>query len=379
MSAGEYRQNFSGELAYKYFLPNLLPPKIKIDDEMIDLLIKSNSQLSVLEALNSKIPSLNIFLSMYVRKEALLSSQIEGTQASMDDVLDPNIKANSNQNLDEVINYIKAMNFGIKKLETMPLCNRLLRNIHSELMSGLRGGEKYPGEFRTSQNWIGGASSSLKTASYIPPAPHELDILLSNFEKYLNDENEKYPLIQIALLHYQFESIHPFLDGNGRVGRLLIVLFLLQRKILSKPSLYISYFLKLNRVEYYDRLSALRKNGDYEQWIKFFLKAIWQSALEACNSIDELNALYEKNLAKIDALPRNKNIKKLFLYINEHPIIDISKSASELELSYNTLSKSINTLKELGILVLNDENKSRNKLYFYEDYLEILRKDTQIL
>ena len=290
-------------------------------------------------------------------------------------MLDPNIT--KNQHLDEVINYIKAINFGIEKLKEMPLCNRLLRNIHSELMLGLRG--KYPGEFRKSQNWIGGLGSNLKNASYIPPAPHELSALLSNFEKYLNDESAKYPLIQIALLHYQFEGIHPFLDGNGLVGRLLIVLFLLEKRLLSKPILYISYFLKLNRVEYYDRLSAVRQKGDYAQWVKFFLKALTQSAKDASASINELSTLYEQNIAKIDALARNKNIKKLFLYINKHPIIDISKSASELGLSHNTLLKAVNALKELDILILGDESKSRNKLYFYKKYLEILRRDTQIL
>ena len=377
MSAGVYKQNFSGELAYKYFLPSLLPVNIDLDDEMVVLLINASTELGRLDTIGEKIPSINPFLSMYVRKEALLSSQIEGTQASLDDVLDPNITKNQNQHLNEVINYIKAMNFGIEKLKNMPLCNRLLRNIHSELMLGLRGGDKYPGEFRKSQNWIGGLGSNLKNASYIPPAPHELSALLSNFEKYLNDESAKYPLIQIALLHYQFESIHPFLDGNGRVGRLLIVLFLLEKRLLSKPILYISYFLKLNRVEYYDRLSAVRQSGNYAQWVKFFLTALAQSAKDASASINELSTLYEQNIAKIDALARNKNIKKLFLYINEHPIIDISKSASELGLSHNTLLKAVNMLKELDILILGDE--SRNKLYFYEKYLEILRRDTQIL
>ena len=377
MSAGVYKQNFSGELTYKYFLPSLLPVKIELDDEMVVLLINASKELGRLDTTGEKIPSINLFLSMYVRKEALLSSQIEGTQASLDDVLDPNIT--KNQHLDEVINYIKAMNFGIEKLKNMPLCNRLLRNIHSELMLGLRGGDKYPGEFRKSQNWIGGLGSKLKNASYIPPAPHELSALLSNFEKYLNDESVKYSLIQIALLHYQFESIHPFLDGNGQVGRLLIVLFLLEKRLLSKPILYISYFLKLNRMEYYDRLSAVRQSGDYAQWVKFFLKALAQSAKDASASLNELSTLYEQNIAKIDALARNKNIKKLFLYINKHPIIDISKSARELGLSYNTLLKAVNMLKELDILILGDESKSRNKLYFYEKYLEILRRDTQIL
>ena len=379
MSAGGYKQNFSGELADKYFLPSLWPVNIDLDDDMVVLLINASTDLGRLDTIGEKIPSINPFLSMHVRKEALLSSQIEGTQASLDDVLDPNITKNQNQHLNEVINYIKAMNFGIEKLKSMPLCNRLLRNIHSELMLGLRGGDKYPGEFRKSQNWIGGLGSNLKNASYIPPAPHELDVLLSNFEKYLNDESAKYPLIQIALLHYQFESIHPFLDGNGRVGRLLIVLFLLENRLLSKPILYISYFLKPNRMEYYDRLSAVRQSGDYAQWVKFFLRALIQSAKDASASLNELSTLYEQNIAKIDALARNKNIKKLFLYINKHPIIDISKSASELGLSYNTLLKAVNMLKELDILILGDESKSRNKLYFYEKYLEILRRDTQIL
>ena len=185
MSAGVYKQNFSGELAYKYFLPSLLPVNIDLGDEMVVLLINASTELGRLDTIGEKIPSINPFLSMYVKKEALLSYQIEGTQASLDDVLDPNIT--KNQHLDEVINYIKAMNFGIEKLKNMPLCNRLLRNIHSELMLGLRG--KYLGEFRKNQNWIGGLGSKLKNASYIPPAPHELSALLSNFEKYLNDES----------------------------------------------------------------------------------------------------------------------------------------------------------------------------------------------
>ena len=235
MSAGVYKQNFSGELAYKYFFFFFFPVNIDLDDEMVVVLINASTELGRLDTIGEKIPSINPFLSMHVRKEALLSSQIEGTQASLDDVLDPNIT--KNQHLDEVINYIKAMNFGIEKLKNMPLCNRLLRNIHAQLMLGLRG--KYPGEFRKSQNWIGGLGSNLKNASYIPPAPHELDVLLSNFEKYLNDESAKYPLIQIALLHNQFESIHPFLDSNGRVGRLLIVLFLLKK---ASKQTYFAYF-----------------------------------------------------------------------------------------------------------------------------------------
>lgn len=237
---------------------------------------------------------IELFVSMYVRKEALMSSQIEGTQATLEDVLDPLIEANTNRNVADVVNYIKATEFAINRLQELPLCNRLIKETHAVLMSDVRGQEKSPGAFRYSQNWIGGQGSTLKNARYIPPAPEDMTEAMSDLEKYINADDDLDALIRAALIHYQFETIHPFLDGNGRVGRLLITLFLMEKKVLTTPALYISYFLKKNRVEYYDRMTEVRAKGNYEQWVKFFLQALIESAEDATATIDELISLHDK-------------------------------------------------------------------------------------
>ena len=255
--AGYFRSNLSGEMAYQSFVPAPLPPDPPIDlgNEGWGLLIQANRQLALLEGLTVRIPDMELFISMYVRKEALLSSQIEGTQATLDDVLDPLLDENANRNVADVINYIRATEFAVKRLRELPLCNRLIKETHAVLMEGVRGQEKNPGEFRYSQNWIGGQGSTLKNARYIPPNPEDMKEAVSDLEKYMNAEDNLDPLVRAALIHYQFETIHPFLDGNGRVGRLLITLFLMEKKIMTAPALYISYFLKRNRIEYYDRMT----------------------------------------------------------------------------------------------------------------------------
>ena len=254
--AGEYKNHYSGESAYNSFLPSPLPPNppVQLGTELIHYLIQANNALTALNVTSDNIANLDLFVSMYIRKEALLSSQIEGTQATIEDIFNPGAEENANQDVEEVINYIKATRFALKRLEELPLCNRLLREIHAILMDSTRGQHQSPGEYRTIQNWIGGPGSSLRSARYVPPAPDEVVSLMSDLEKYIHAETKDDPLIQAALIHYQFESIHPFLDGNGRVGRLLILLFLLQRNVLSTPALYVSVYLKQNRTEYYDRL-----------------------------------------------------------------------------------------------------------------------------
>lgn len=286
--SGTYKTNLSGEMAYKSFVPAPLPPKppIELDDEGINLLVKANKQLGILDAISARIPSVNLFVSMYVRKEALLSLQIEGTQATLDDILDPAIAENTNRNVVDVVNYIKATEFALVRLNTLPLCNCLLKEMHAVLLEGVRGQEKSPGEFRYTQNWIDPQGSNLKNASYIPPSPEDMVVAMSDLEKFINADDDIDALIKAALIHYQFETLHPFLDGNGRVGRLLITLFLMERKLLQSPVFYISYFLKRNRVEYYDRMMEVRRKGSYEQWIKFFLKAVYESAEDAINTID---------------------------------------------------------------------------------------------
>jgi len=376
--AGDYRTNLTGELQYKSFLPSSLPPNppVEFDEETVNLLSKANRSIGILEGMSRQILNIELFVSIYVRKEALLSSQIEGTQATLDDILDPNIEENTNQNVADVINYIKASQYASARLSELPICNRMLKETHEILMQDVRGGEKNSGEFRRSQNWIGPAGSTLKDARYIPPNPEDMLEALSDLEKFINSEDELEPLIKIALIHYQFETIHPFLDGNGRIGRLLIALYLIEKKLLSQETLYISYFLKRNRIEYYDRLTEVRVKGNFEQWIKFFLLAIYESAQDAINTIERIIKLHDKNIEVVKNTGKAaKTIMKVLNYLEGSPIIDIKKTSMALELSFNTVSNAVNRLVELGIL-RQTENVRRSRVFAYEEYLGIMRKDT---
>lgn len=376
--AGYLKTNLSGEMTYQSFVPRPLPPipSVELTEEMLGLLIKANSKLAVLESIATRIPNVALFISMYVRKEALMSSQIEGTQATLEDVLAPLIEANTNHNVTDVVNYIKATEFAIKRSHTLPLCNRLIRETHAVLMEDVRGQEKNPGEFRTSQNWIGGQGSTLKNARYIPPCPEDMAKAMSDLEKYINEEDDLNVLVRAALIHYQFETIHPFLDGNGRIGRLLITLFLMEKKVLSTPALYISYFLKKNRVEYYDRMTEVRLKGNYEQWVNFFLLALVESAEDAAVTIDKLVALHDKNAALISGMGRAaKNAMLVFDYLEANPIIEIRKTAEALGITFNTASSAVRRLTDAGIL-MQTTNASRNRTFAYEDYLTVLREGT---
>lgn len=377
--AGCFITNLSGEMAYQSFRPNPLPPEppIEMSNEMIAKLVDANRKLATLDGLSSRIPNMDLFVSMYVRKEALLSSQIEGTQCTLDDILNPFAEENTNLNVSDVVNYIRAEEFAIDRLQTLPLCNRLIKETHAVLMEGVRGQEKNPGEFRYSQNWIGGQGSTLRNARYIPPNPEDMINAMSDLEKYMNGEDSLDPLIQAALIHYQFETTHPFLDGNGRVGRLLITLFLMEKKILSTPSVYISYFLKMNRIEYYDRMTQVRKTGDYEQWVLFFLQALSDSAEDAIQTIDELTEIHNRNVQKFNSMTKRQqtNAMNFLIYLEKNPIIDIQKTAAALNLSYNTVAKSVALFVDNGILQ-QTEKSGRSKIYSYVDYLAVLRKDT---
>lgn len=377
--SGSFITNLSGDAAYRSFRPAPLPPDppIALDEETSAMLIEANRKTAVLDGLSSRIPNMDLFVAMYIRKEALVSSQIEGTQCTLEDVLDPNIETNINGDVSDVVNYIKATEYAVNRLNTLPLCNRLIKETHEVLLSGVRGGEKTPGEFRYSQNWIGGQGSTLKNARYIPPNPQNMIEAMSDLEKYLNREDMLDPLIRAALIHYQFETIHPFLDGNGRIGRLLITLFLMQTKILSTPALYISCYLKSNRIEYYDRMMEVRKNGNYEQWIAFFLRAVAQTAEDAVETIDRLTALHTKSAALLsDEMPRVRtNLESFLLYLEKNPIIDIRKTSDALGFSYNTTAKYVDILCRKGILA-QTAKLGKAKIYSYQDYLDILRKDT---
>ena len=379
--AGKYQRNLSGELEYESFIPNPLPPSPSLvyDDELNSLLSQASRCLGMLEGVASQIPDIDLFMAMYVRKEALMSSQIEGTQATLEDVLNPDINENVNSDVIDVVNYVRATEFAINSLKSLPLCCRLMRKVHEVLLSGVRGEEKYPGEFRRSQNWIGAADSTLKTAKYITPNPEDMLESMSELEKYINLDDGTDDLIRIALIHYQFETIHPFLDGNGRVGRLFITLYLMEKGILTVPALYISYFLKKNRIEYYDRMTEVRRTGNYEQWVKFFLNALIESSSSAVDTIRKLSKLHDSNVRKLSAGIHSLKDKILviFRYIEENPILTINKAASDLGLSFNAVSSSVKRLCSDGILYLQDKKIMKSRIFYYKDYLEILRNGTE--
>lgn len=374
--AGQFVTNMTGEAMYKSFKPAPLPPEIITDTRMMDSLASAIRNLNQLDISSQLIPNTDLFVTMYVRKEALISSQIEGTQCTLDDILDPELNTNTNLDAAEVINYVKAVQFALNRRNDLPLCNRLLREVHAVLMEGVRGEDKNPGEFRRSQNWIGPKGCSLKEARYIPPNVEDMIVAMSDLEKYMNYSEQYDPLIRAAFIHYQFETIHPFLDGNGRIGRLLILLYLMETNLLRKPVIYVSYFMKKNQLEYYDRISEVRRTGNYEQWIIFFLEAVSTAASDAVLSIQQLSNLHDKNIALLPKAKRTKdNLRLVFDYIEQHPIVDIKHTAEALDLSYNTVSSAVKKLVGLGILH-ETTNSARNRVFTYEEYLRILRKDT---
>ena len=376
--AGYLRQNLTGECAYHSFVPAPLPiqPGLELDQRLWKQVVETRAHIAELETRSERIPDLDMFVSMYVRKEALMSSQIEGTQATLEDILDPLIETNTNADVADVVQYVAAVQYALDAMQKLPLCSRLLRDIHEVLLAGVRGHEKNPGEFRRSQNWIGGQGSTLQNARYIPPNVDDMREAMGNLEMYMNQEPEIDAVVSAALIHYQFETIHPFLDGNGRLGRLLIILYLMQQGVLSAPTLYVSYFLKQNRVEYYDRLSEVRRTGNYEQWVSFFLEALEEAARDAAETILALDALHSESEAAILAYNRGttRNLEVL-KYLEKSPIIDIRKTAEALKVSYPTVNSSVKDLVSLGVLK-QTSNGRRNRTFTYEKYLDILKRGT---
>ena len=365
---------------YECFVPHDLKYlKFNIDEEFQNLINRAYLLLGRLDGMATTLPDINLFVSMYVQKEAVISSQIEGTQASLIDVLQKDRKNEKIKDTEEIVNYIKATNYAFKRLEELPLCMRLIKETHSILLSGVRGNEKSPGEFRKSQNWIGYAGCKLNTASFVPPAPGEMEKSLSDLEKYIHEDNFIPNLIKIALIHYQFETIHPFLDGNGRMGRLLIVLFLKERGLIEYPVLYLSYFFKKNRNRYYELLNNVRVKGEFEEWIKFFIKGICEISEDAISSIQKIIELKKADIEKIRNIPKG-NISNLLLiydYLLRHPFLETEDIRRLSDLSKPTVNKLLETLIELEILELVEEKK-RYKQYVYRKYVDILSEGTTL-
>ena len=378
--AGRYVKQLAG---YKAYIPELLPPTppIKYDGELRNLLSEADRALAKLDGITTVLPNPELFIAMYVKKEALLSSQIEGTQASLEGILrfEANLEPSEDINeIKEVVNYIKAMNYGINRLENMPLSNKLIKEIHKILIKGTRGTLKTPGEFRKTQNWLGPQGANLSEATFVPPPPDTVIDLMSNLEKFIHGKDEVPPLIKISLIHAQFETIHPFLDGNGRVGRLLITFYLFWEKILSRPLLYLSFYLKKNRIEYYDWLMKIRLDGDWEGWLKFFLKGIKEVSEEAANSASKIIILKETILKKLF----DKKVSSIYAveFLNllfRKPIVTSQELIKELETSKETANQIVKKFEEIEILK-EISGKKRYKKYIFSDYVNIIKRGTEL-
>ena len=368
--SGEYKQGYN----YKYFVPEMINHPFTWSDAVInELLEQASLKLGELNSFSKFVPDIDIFIKMHVVKEAVVSSRIEGTRTNMEEALsdENDIAPEKRDDWVEVNNYINAMNFAIEKLKTLPLSNRLIRKTHNKLLQTGRGERKTPGEFRRSQNWIGGAS--LKDAVFIPPHHKVLPGLLSDFEKFLNNNDLNIPhLVKIAIAHYQFETIHPFLDGNGRIGRLLITLYLVANKILDMPLLYLSEFFEKNKTLYYDNLTFVRTKNDLAQWIKYFLTGVIQTsenAVDRLKQITELKIKIENDyITKMGK--RSKQGFKLLKFLFTKPIINYKDVQKLFGVTPRAANNLVNTFEEYGILK-EITGQKRNKVFGFMQYINL--------
>ena len=372
--SGNYVRQPTG---YKAFIPASLPPSppIEIGDKMNTALSRADRALGRLDGSIETLPHPDLFLSMFVRKEAVLSSQIEGTQVSLSDVIRAEADVMDRarpSDVREVQNYMSAMDRGVELLSTLPISTRLISELHATLMADVRGMHQMPGEIRKSQNWIGPSGCTLADALFVPPPPGDVNNLLGQLEQFIHDETPLPPLVRIGMAHGQFETIHPFLDGNGRVGRLLITLFLVEKTILRKPVLYLSYYFKRNRAEYYDCLQRLRDKGDWEGWILFFLEGVASVANLAAETAHKVLRLREddrdtiiKRFERATATPL-----RVLDSLYRLPITYPSKVAKNQEVSYPTANNTLAQLQEAGILT-EVTGQKRNRVFVYRKYMQL--------
>ncbi len=367
---------------YNTYVPQRLPPDPPLDiGDLLPLLEQAITAIARLDGMSMVLPDASLFLYMYVRKEAVLSSQIEGTQSSLSDLLLFETESAPGAPIDDVTEvscYVAAMNYGLARLKEFPMSLRLIKEIHEKLMANSRGGNKSPGEFRTSQNWIGGTRPG--NAKFVPPPPELLMQTLGDLEVFLNDENIKLPvLIKAALAHVQFETIHPFLDGNGRLGRLLITFILCGEGVLKEPLLYLSLYLKANRQQYYDHLQLVRETGDWESWVKFFLTGVVETANQATETAQAIIKLFNTDRTKVEKSGRSTaTILTLHTYLQRNPISNTTKMKKTCGLVLPSILRALKVLEELGI-VKEITGKERHKVFVYREYLDILSKGTEPL
>lgn len=367
--AGHYEQ----QPFYKSFQPEKINRQWFVDDmQLINLLSQADRQLGKLDMYSEYVPNIDLFISMHVLKEATQSSKIEGTKTNIEEALldKESINEEKREDWEEVQNYIQALNNAIDNLQKIPFSSRLIKQTHKILLQGVRGKYKLPGEFRSSQNWIGGAS--INDAVFIPPIHHSIDEIMSDLENFVHNENLYLPdLLKIALVHYQFETIHPFLDGNGRVGRLLITLYLVEKGLLKKPILYLSDFFERNRTLYYDNLMRVREKNDITQWFKFFLVGVIEIAENSIKTFDNILKLQQETDLKLQTL-ENKvvNAQKIIEALYQHPLINARRAKLITNLSLPSVYTLLDKLTNLGILK-EITNRKRNKLFIYEKYIKI--------
>lgn len=376
--AGRYVKQPTG---YRAFLPAPLPPRppIRLEGELYRLLSKADRALGRLDGSIQTLPNPDLFVYMYVRKEAVLSSQIEGTQSSLNDLLAAEasiLTPDQPKDVSEVVNYVRAMNFGLARLKELPLSIRLIKEIHAELLRGARGAHLTPGELRRTQNWIGPAGCTLAEATFVPPPPAEVPAILGELETFLHEPGDLPALIQIGLAHAQFESIHPFLDGNGRVGRLLISFLLCQRNILLKPVLYLSHYFKRHRAAYYDHLQAVRDAGNWEGWLAFFLRGVGEVSAEATETARRILALREHHREIVTArLGRTAgNGHRVLEHLFQTPILSVADVRKLTGTTFPAANKLVSRLAEQDIIQEITGNK-RNRLFRYEPYIGLFGEE----
>lgn len=372
MRTGTYRDQLQGIVRYKSFIPSKLPFLVKMDEKLQSLLSRADMALGRLDSVAEFLPAIDFFIFMYVRKEATISSQIEGTQATFVDVLKKEAKIEDGEihkDVGEIINYINAMNYGLKRLTEFPLSLRLIKEIHSQLLSGVRGEYKTPGEFRTSQNWIGGPT--IETAIFVPPPASEVISLMGDLEEYMHSLLSTPVLIKIGLIHAQFETIHPFLDGNGRIGRLLITFYLCQQKILHKPLLYLSDYFKANHQTYYDRLNNYRTKDAIENWLEFFLQGIIETSEKAVETARKIISLREHGLKTISKFGRStEKASMIYDHLFLSPLLKVKDVEKITNLTNPAALSLVDKFEKSGILTELTGFK-RNRVFSFADYVTL--------
>jgi Fic family protein len=362
--------------SYRAFIPKPLPPDppIQMDDQLWRLLSDADRALGRLDGATEVLPNPDFFVAMYVRHEAVLSSQIEGTQASLVDLLEyeaASAREGIPADVSEIVNHVNAMNHGLKRLETLPLSLRLIREIHAQLVAGVRGSQWPAGEFRTAQNLIGPPGATLRDATFVPPPPTEMLRALDDFERYMHEGETLPVLVFCGLVHAQFETIHPFMDGNGRIGRLLITFLLCQRQILQRPLLYLSYYLKQHRSAYYDELMAVRDAGAWEGWLKFFLRGVCEVAQGATETGRKILALREAHRHIVSARINGAvNGLRLLELLFQTPIVNVGLVRDTLSVSQPTANSLVNRFTDIGLL-REMTGRPRNRLFSYDPYLAL--------